>query len=102
MTAVGERVYAHARRLTTGMDELGGLLEQLGGRSETVHLVTSHTAAEFVMPKALVLMRRQTNAPVEVVIANSRVVKHMIAEGQADVGVAAFLRRWSATPPACR
>jgi DNA-binding transcriptional LysR family regulator len=90
-TAAGERLYMHARRVIAEVDELGGLLEQIRGRSETVHLAISHTAAEFVMPKALVLMHHQTGAPVEVVIANSRVVKHMIATGEADVGVAAFL-----------
>jgi len=91
MTAAGERLYAHARRVIADLDELGGVLEQIRGRSETVHLAISHTAAEYVMPRALVLMRRQTSAAVEVVIANSRVVKHMIAAGAADVGVAACL-----------
>ncbi len=62
MTAAGERLYVHARRLIADLDELGGLLEQIRGSSETVHLAISHTAAEFVMPKALVLMRRQTSA----------------------------------------
>jgi DNA-binding transcriptional LysR family regulator len=92
MTAAGERLYAHARRLTAAMQELEDLLEQMRGTVETVHLAISHTAAEFLMPRALVLMRRHTSAPVEVVIANSRVVKRMIAAGQADVGVAACLR----------
>jgi len=90
-TAAGERLYAHARRIVADLDELAGLLDQLRGQSDTVHLAISHTAAEFLMPKALVRMRHRTDAPVEVVIANSRVVKHMIAAGQAHVGVAAFL-----------
>ncbi len=92
MTGAGERLYAHALRLTAQMEELNGLIEQIRGRSETVHLAISHTAAEYVMPKALVVMRRQTSAPVEVIIANSRLVKHMIATGQADVGVSACMR----------
>jgi DNA-binding transcriptional LysR family regulator len=91
MTAAGERLYAHARRLTASLREIEDLLEQMRGRSETVHLAISHTAAEYLMPRALVLMRRHTDAPVEVVIANSRVVKRMVAAGQADVGVAAFM-----------
>jgi DNA-binding transcriptional LysR family regulator len=101
MTAAGERLYAHARRITASMDELTGLLEQIRGSSETVHLAISHTAAEFVMPKALVLMRRWTSAPVEVIIANSRVVKHMVAAGEADVGVAACLRGETVADTAC-
>jgi DNA-binding transcriptional LysR family regulator len=91
MTADGERLYAHARRVVAELDELNGLLDRMHATGETVHLAISHTAAEFVMPRALVLMRRQTRAAVEVVIANSRVVKHMIANGTADVGVAACL-----------
>jgi DNA-binding transcriptional LysR family regulator len=91
MTAAGERLYVHARRVLTEMDELSGLLGQICGNSETVHLAISHTAAEYLMPKALVSMRRHTSAPVEVLIANSRVVKHMIAAGEADVGVAACM-----------
>lgn len=91
MTAAGERLYAHARRVTAEMEELAGLLEQIRGSSETVHLAISHTAAECLMPKALVSMRRKTSAAVEVIIANSRLVKQMVAAGEADVGVAACM-----------
>jgi DNA-binding transcriptional LysR family regulator len=91
MTAAGERVYARARPLTDGMRELGSLLAELRGSSDTVHLAISHTAAEILMTRALVLTRRRTSAAVEVVIANSRVVKRMIGSGEADVGVAACL-----------
>jgi DNA-binding transcriptional LysR family regulator len=91
MTAAGERLYAYARRITADMEELTGLLEQLRGASETVQLAISHTAAEFVMSKALVLMHRHTNAPVEVLVANSRVVKRMVRAGETDVGIAACM-----------
>lgn len=91
MTDAGERLYAYARRLVSDMEDLTGRLDQIRGTSETVHLTISHTAAEFLMSKALVLMRRQTSAPVEVLIANSRVVKQMVGSGQADIGVAACM-----------
>lgn len=91
MTPAGERLYARARRITAEMDELAGLLEQIGGAEETVQLAISHTAAEYIMPKALVLMHRTTSAPVEVLIANSSVVKRMVRAGEADVGVAACM-----------
>lgn len=91
MTAAGERLYLHARRVLTEMDELTAMLAQIRGSRETVHLAISHTAAEYLMPRALVTMRRATSAPVEVLIANSRVVKHMVAVGEADVGVAACM-----------
>jgi DNA-binding transcriptional LysR family regulator len=91
MTTAGERLYAHARVITAEMEELAGLLDQIRGSHETVHLAISHTAAEVLMPQALVSMRRHTSAPVEVLIANSRLVKHMVAAGEADVGIAACL-----------
>jgi DNA-binding transcriptional LysR family regulator len=91
MTPAGERLYAHARRLIADSDELAGLLEQIRGSSQTVHLAISHTAAEYLMPKALVTMHHHSSAAVEVLIANSRLVKSMLAAGQADIGVAAFL-----------
>lgn len=101
MTAAGERLYVHARRVTAEMEELTGLLEQIRGNQETVHLAISHTAAEYLMPRALVLMRRHTSAPVEVIVANSRVVKHMLAAGQANVGVAACLRQEAVEGAVC-
>ncbi len=91
MTADGARLYAHAQRLLADLDELDGVIAQIRGGGETVHLAISHTAAEYVLSDALVLMRRDTSAAVEVVIANSRLVKRMIDDGRADVGVAAYL-----------
>ena len=90
-TAAGERVYAHAQSISAEIESLGGLLQELGGSSETVHLAISHTAAEYVMPRALVLMHHHTSAPVEVLTANSRVVKRMVRAGEADLGVAACM-----------
>jgi DNA-binding transcriptional LysR family regulator len=101
MTADGERLYAHARRVVAELEDLNGLLAQMRATGETVHLAISHTAAEFVMPRALVLMRRQTRAAVEVVIANSRVVKHMVADGRADIGVAACLEEETVAEVTC-
>ncbi len=97
MTETGERLYAHARRLLSDMDDLTERLDQIRGTNETVQLAISHTAAEFLMSKALVSMRRHTSAPVEVVIANSRLVKQMVRAGQAHIGVAACMLGESVT-----
>jgi DNA-binding transcriptional LysR family regulator len=90
-TAAGERLYARARRISAEIEELDGLLQDLAGSRETVQLAVSHTAAEYVMPKALVLMHHHTSAPVEVLTANSRVVKRMVRAGETDIGVAACM-----------
>ena len=91
MTMAGERLYSHARRLLADMHDLTAALAQIRGTSPTVRLAISHTAAEFLMPQALVLMHRQTSAPVEVLIANSRVVKEMVLAAHTDLGVAACM-----------
>jgi DNA-binding transcriptional LysR family regulator len=91
MTDAGERLYPRARHLVSEMEELTGQLDQVRGANTTVHLAISHTAAEFLMSSALLRMRRRTSAPVEVLIANSRVVKQMVRSGEADIGVAACL-----------
>jgi len=90
-TAEGARLYTHARRLLADVDELDVVIGQMRGAGETVHLAISHTAAEFMLPRTLVLMHRETDAAVEVVIANSRLVKSLISEGRADIGVAAYM-----------
>jgi DNA-binding transcriptional LysR family regulator len=90
-TAAGERLYTRARRISAQVEDLGRLLQELGGGRDTVQLAISHTAAEYVLPKALVLMHHHTNAPVEVLTANSRVVKRMVLAGETDLGVAACM-----------
>lgn len=89
MTELGERVYAHARRVLAELDELSSSLDEMYGRMDPVRLAISHTAAEYLMSKALVLMHHHCSAPVEVLIANSRVVKDTVRSGDADVGVGA-------------
>ncbi len=95
MTSAGERLYAHARRMIADMHELAAALDRMRDSRSTVHLAISHTAAESLLPRALVLMQSETRSPVEVLIANSRVVKELVLEGQADVGIAACMDRES-------
>lgn len=90
MTSAGEQLYARAQRLLAEAEDLTAALGNIR-QSSTVRLAISHTAAELVMPEALVHMRRASSAAVEVVVANSRVVKAMVAAGQADVAVAASM-----------
>lgn len=88
MTSAGEQLYARAQRLLTEAEELAAALGNIR-QSSTVRLAISHTAAELMMPAALVRMQRATSAAVEVVVANSRVVKAMVSTGQADIAIAA-------------
>lgn len=89
ITPAGERLYAQAQRLLADAEELAAAVGQIRGSASTVRLAISHTAAEFVMPKALSDVRHRTSAAIEVLIANSRLVKEIVADGRADVAVAA-------------
>jgi len=89
LTPAGERLYAHARPILAELDALAETIAGLRGTAATVRLVLSHTAAEHLLAGALARMQQESQAPVEVVVANSRTVKRMVAAGEVDVGVAA-------------
>jgi DNA-binding transcriptional LysR family regulator len=90
LTPAGERLYAHARRILVELSDLAATLDELRGVSETVTLAISPTAADVLLSAALLRVQREANMPVEVIVANSRTVKRMVAARQVDVGVAAF------------
>jgi DNA-binding transcriptional LysR family regulator len=90
LTAPGERLYAHARRILVELAALTTTLDELRGSTETLTLAISPTAADALLSAALVEVQRESNTPVEVIVANSGTVKRMVAAGQADVGVAAY------------
>jgi len=90
LTPAGERLYAHARRILVEMGALTATIEDLRAVPDTVTLAISPTAADALLSAALMRLQSERNAPVEVIIANSRTVKRMVAAGQVDVGVAAF------------
>ena len=56
-----------------------------------MRLATSHTIAEFVLPGPLVEFerKRERHLSVELVIANSLVVRELVREGRAEFGIAA-------------
>jgi DNA-binding transcriptional LysR family regulator len=90
LTPAGERLYAHARRILVELTELDATLEELRGSVETLTLAISPTAADVLLSAALMRVERENTTPVEVIVANSRTVKRMLAAGQVDVAVAAF------------
>ncbi len=91
LTPAGQRLYSHASRLLADAEDLTAALSVIRG-SVTVRLAISHTAAELLMAPALGGMRRISAAAVEVLIANSSVVKEMALAAQADLAVAACMR----------
>jgi DNA-binding transcriptional LysR family regulator len=59
-----------------------------------VRLAASHTIAEYVLPGPLVEFeqRRERHLSVELIIANSLVVRELVREGRAEFGIAATAR----------
>jgi DNA-binding transcriptional LysR family regulator len=91
LTHAGTRLYVEARKLLTQAEAVESLMGGLSGEEQPVRLATSHTIAEFVLPGPLVEFerKRERHLSVELVIANSLVVREMVRDGRAEFGIAA-------------
>jgi DNA-binding transcriptional LysR family regulator len=100
LTPAGRRLYEPARRLLEQAGGVEALLEVIGRVAGPVRLAASHSAAEAFVAEVLA-GRGGARQPVELLAANSHVVRGLVADGAADIGVAAG--RPGATPnPAVR
>lgn len=101
LTPAGRKLYEQARRVVEHADTLDDLLAGLGREDGPIHLAASHSATEAFVADTLAELGPEWMRPVELVSANSQVVRGLVADGRADLGVAA--RRPNATPnPAVR
>jgi DNA-binding transcriptional LysR family regulator len=91
LTPAGTRLYVEARKLLVQAEEVDALMVGLHGEEAPVRLAASHTIAEFVLPAPLAEFERarHRHLSVELVVANSAVVRDMVAEGRAEFGIAA-------------
>jgi DNA-binding transcriptional LysR family regulator len=98
-TPAGARLYVEARKLLAQAEAVEELMAGLSSEDAPVRVAASHTIAEFVLPGRLVdyEQRRGRHLSVELVIANSVVVRELVAAGRAEVGIAAAQR--GAVPP---
>jgi DNA-binding transcriptional LysR family regulator len=64
------------------------VLAGLQHASSPVYLAASHTATESLLDEALVELG-EAGPPVELVSCNSSVVRRLVADGRADIGIAA-------------
>jgi DNA-binding transcriptional LysR family regulator len=84
LTPAGRRLYRHARPLLEAADQVGEVMAGIRHTATVVRLAASHSAAEAFMAAML------AHAPaVELVNANSQIVRALVADGRADLGVAA-------------
>src|SRR5690349_1723553 len=93
-TPAGTKLYVEARKLLAQAEAVDDLVRGLGGEEAPVRLAASHTIAEFVLPGPLVDFERQRerHLSVELMVANSVVVRELVRDGRADFGIAALDR----------
>jgi DNA-binding transcriptional LysR family regulator len=84
-TEAGERLYVEARKLLAQADAVEELMAGLSSEDAPVRLAVSHTIAEFVLYE----QSRGRHLSVELVIANSVVVRELVGAGRAEFGIAA-------------
>lgn len=91
LTPAGTKLYVEARKLLAQAEEVDALMAGLRGEEQPVRLATSHTIAEYVLPGPLVEFEQkgERHLSVELVIANSLVVRDLVREGRAEFGIAA-------------
>jgi DNA-binding transcriptional LysR family regulator len=91
LTPAGTRLYVEARKLLAQAEAVEDVMSGLGREQQPVRLAASHTIAEYVLPEPLVEFerKRERHLSVELVIANSLVVRELVREGRAEFGIAA-------------
>ena len=90
-TAAGARLYSTARRLLAEADSVEELMRGFSTHTAPVRVVASPTIADWWLPAALVSLegRHERHLSVEVITANSNVVRDMVRTGRCDIGLAA-------------
>jgi DNA-binding transcriptional LysR family regulator len=96
LTPAGRLLYEQARPLLAQADLLDTVVAQLRRSVSPVRVAASHSAAEAFVRDALSVSHEEAGAAAELVMANSHVVRTLVADGRADVGVAPV--RPSTTP----
>jgi DNA-binding transcriptional LysR family regulator len=90
-TAAGRQLYGAARRVLAEAETVEALMGGLSAEAAPVRLAASPTIAEVVLPPIMVDLesRHERHLSIELSIANSRTVCRLVAEGRAEIGLAA-------------
>lgn len=89
LTPAGRRLYEEARRLLIQSDRVSEVLAGIARSGGPVRLAASHSATDALVAEMLGHLGERTALAVELVCANSSVVRDLVADGRADLGVAA-------------
>ncbi|HEX8977614.1 MAG TPA: LysR family transcriptional regulator [Solirubrobacteraceae bacterium] len=88
LTPAGRRLYDEAERVLQALDRVSEVVSGLVRSGGPVRLAASHSAADTLVSELLGRLG-DSNLAVELVTANSSVVRDMVADGRVDLGVAA-------------
>jgi DNA-binding transcriptional LysR family regulator len=101
LTPAGRRIYEEAQPLVANAERIEELLAGMRRHAAPLRLAASHSACEAFVTAVLAAVSEEQGPAIELVAANSQVVKQLVGDGRADLGVAAS--RPGATPnPAVR
>lgn len=89
LTPAGRAALPDARRAIAQVDAVADRLLRLAADVEPVRMAASPGIAERIVPVALALLDGDRALPVELQVANSSIVRQMVLDGRADIGVAA-------------
>src|SRR3954469_1730016 len=89
LTPAGRRLYEQARPLLEMADHVTEVMIGIRHVGAVVHLAASHSATEAFVAAMLASFDDTRPLSVELLTANSQVVRAMVADGRADLGVAA-------------
>ena len=89
LTPAGRRLYDEARKLLEQADRINEILAGIARSGGPVRLAASHSASEAFVAGLLGHLNERRALPVELMSANSTVVRDLVADGRADLGVAA-------------
>src|SRR3954452_11577956 len=87
LTSAGRRLYAQARPLLDAADQVAEVMVGIKRAGELVHVAASHSALEAFVGAALAGINEKRQLSVELVTANSQVVRALVSDRRADLGV---------------
>lgn len=87
LTPAGRLLVEWSRPLLEGADDIEAALRTLvAGRRRELHVAASMTTAEYLLPRWLVRLRRESETNASLHASNSQAVLEAVRSGQADVG----------------
>src|SRR3954453_19580711 len=99
LTPAGRRLYTEARRLLEQAELVEDLMPGLAPAAGPLRVAASHSAGEAIVADVLAARdERERMQPVELLTANSHVVRALAAGGRGELGVAAARPRATPNP----